>query len=64
MFFSGISEMAQVNFSRALIFWLLLYQDKSNKEKTLFDEVIDHVLWYQRSTIIMKKACPVAKHTG
>ncbi len=56
--------MSQVNFSRALIFWLLLYQDKSNKEKTLFDEVIDHVLWYQRSTIIMKKACPAAKHTG
>jgi hypothetical protein len=26
---------------KTLIFWLLLYQDKSNKENTLFDQVAD-----------------------
>jgi len=39
IFFSGISESTQANFCWALIFWLLLYQDKSNKDKTLFDQV-------------------------
>ena len=36
IFFSGISEAAQANFCWALIFWLLLYQDKSNKENTFW----------------------------
>ena len=33
IFFFGISDTTQANFSWALIFWLLLYQDKSNKLK-------------------------------
>jgi hypothetical protein len=46
--FSGISETAQANFKQALIFWLLLYQDKSNKEKTHFDQA--GTKWRPRST--------------
>jgi len=47
--FFGISEAAQANFSWALIFWLLLYQDKSNKQKYF---------------LLLKKACPATKYAG